>query len=75
MIELPHSRGYIVTMIFPFSKSWCEHHLEPDTEEQNAIILWNYGIYTNRQININKTDIVIKDLKQETNLLIDMITY
>ena len=56
----------------PHPTDWYEHHPQPVTEGDNVTILWEFTIHTDRQINANRPDIVIKDLKQKTCFLIDM---
>ncbi|XP_047480182.1 uncharacterized protein LOC125032840 [Penaeus chinensis] len=51
---------------------WYEHHPESVTEVQDFTILWDYPIHTDRTIQVNRPDIVIKDKKNNTCLLIDM---
>ena len=45
---------------------------EPVTEIKDVNILWDLPINTNMTINVNKSDINEKDLKDKTCLLIDM---
>ena len=52
--------------------NWYEHHPEPVTEGQDFTILWDFPIQTDRTIQANRPDIVIKDKKNNTCLLIDM---
>ena len=56
----------------PHPTNWYEHHPQPVTEGDNVTILWDFTIHTDRQINANRPDIVIKDLKQKTCFLIDL---
>ena len=56
----------------PHAEKWCEHKTPPVVEEENTTILWDFPINTDRTIQANRPDIVIKDYKSRTCLLIDM---
>ena len=53
------------------AKHWYEHKPEPVVETKIATILWDFPINTDRTIKANRPDIVVKDHKQNTCLLID----
>ena len=40
---------------------WCEHKHETVTENEEVTILWDMQIHTDRELSVNKPDIVIKD--------------
>ena len=42
------------------------------TENQTATILWDMPIQTDKEIKVNRSDIVVKDKKERTCMLIDM---
>lgn len=52
--------------------NWYEHHPDAVTEGKNVTILWDFSIQTDRAIQANRPDIVIKDRKNKECLLIDM---
>ena len=52
--------------------NWYEHHPDPVTEGKDVSILWDFPIHTDRTIQANRPDIVIKDKRNNTCLLIDM---
>ena len=54
------------------AEHWYEHHLEPVTEGNDATILWDFTIHTDRSVKANRPDITVKDHKEKTCLLIDM---
>ena len=56
----------------PQAEHWYEHHPEPVTEGNYATILWDFTIHTDRSIKANRPDIVMKDHKEKSCLLIDM---
>ena len=56
----------------PHAEKWHEHKTPPVVEGKNTTILWNFPINTDRAIQANRPDIVIKDYKSSTCLLIDM---
>ena len=43
----------------PHPRNWYEHHPQPVTEGDNVTI-WDFTIHTDRQINANRPDIVVK---------------
>ncbi|XP_066912726.1 uncharacterized protein [Clytia hemisphaerica] len=51
---------------------WYEHHPPAVVESKNVTILWDFPINTDRTIKANRPDIVVKDRKKRTCLLIDM---
>ena len=56
----------------PHADKWYEHKTPPVVEGENTTILWDFPINTDRAIQANRPDIVIKDHKSKTCLLIDM---
>ena len=56
----------------PYAEHWYEHHPEPVTEGNGVTILWDLTIHTDRSINANRPEIVVKDCNKKTGLLIDM---
>ena len=51
---------------------WCEHQPETVTENETVTILWDMQVHTDRTIKANKPDIIIKNKKEKTCMLIDM---
>ena len=51
---------------------WYEHQPETVTENEKVTILWDMQVNTDKTININKPDIIIKDKQEKTCMLIDM---
>ena len=51
---------------------WYEHKPQPVVEGDNVTLLWDSPIRTDRTIQANRPDIIVKDLKEKTCLLIDM---
>ena len=51
---------------------WYEHKPQPVVEGDNVILLWDFPIRTDRTIQANRPDIIVKDFKEKTCLLIDM---
>ncbi len=56
------------------NSNWYEHHPEPVTEgsDLTITILWDLTIHTDRTVQANRPDILIKDRKNNSCLLIDM---
>ena len=52
--------------------SWWEHHPADVVETRDVTILWDFPINTDRTIKANRPDIIVKDRKAKTCLLIDM---
>ena len=48
------------------AEHWYEHHPEPVMEENDATILWDFTIHTDRSVKANRPDITVKDLKEKT---------
>ena len=51
---------------------WYEHEPKTVTENDSVTILWDMPIHTERTIAANRLDIVLKNKKDKTCLLIDM---
>jgi hypothetical protein len=45
---------------------------KPVTEHEDVTVLWNQGIQTDREVLANRPDIIIKNKKDKTCLLIDV---
>ena len=54
------------------SEKCYDHEPETVTENEDATILWDMPIHTDRKITANRPDIVIKDHKTKTCKFIDM---
>ena len=50
----------------------CEHGPGNVTENQTVTILWDMQTQTDKEIKANRPDLVVKDKKERTCLLIDM---
>jgi hypothetical protein len=48
------------------------HIPKPVTEREDITVLWNQGIQTDREVLANRPDIIIKNKKDKTCLLIDV---
>ena len=55
----------------PHAEKWYEHRTTPVVEGENTTILSDFPINTDRTTQANRPDIVIKDYKSRTCLLID----
>ena len=56
----------------PHEEHWWEHKPPPVVEGNSVTILWDFSIHTDRTINANRPDIVLKNHSEKTCLLIDM---
>ena len=52
--------------------NWYADHPEPVTEGKDVSILWDFPVHTDRTIQANRPDIIVKDKKDNICLLIDM---
>jgi hypothetical protein len=41
-------------------------------EQEDVTLLWNQGIHTERKVTPNRPDIIIKNKKEKTRILIDV---
>lgn len=51
---------------------WYEHQPKTVTENDDVTILWDMPIHTDREIRANRPDIIIRNKKDKTCLLLDM---
>ena len=56
----------------PSNKNWYEHETPPVVENEKAAILWDFSIHTDRTINANRPDIIIRDKTNKTCILLDV---
>ena len=56
----------------PTSKEWYKHEPKPVTENDLVTVLWDFAIQTDKTIIANRPDIVIRDKKKKTCILIDV---
>ena len=54
------------------AEHWYQHHPEPVPEGNDATILWDFTIHTDRSVKANRPDTTVKDHKEKTSLLFDM---
>jgi len=51
---------------------WYTHPPKPVYEQEDVIVLWNQGVYTEREFTANSPDVIIKNKKEKTCILIDV---
>ena len=51
---------------------WYIHMPKPVHEEGDITVLWNQAVYTDREVTANRPDIIIKNKKEKTCILIDV---
>ena len=56
----------------PHEGNWWEHKAPKVIENKNATILWHFDIHTDRKVQANRPDIVVKNHNDKTCFLIDM---
>ena len=56
----------------PHERNWWEHKPPKVVENKNATVLWDFDIHTDRTIQANRPDIVVKNHNNKTCFLIDM---
>ena len=54
------------------AEKWYQHEPAKITNKDHITIMWDCPIITDRKINANRPDIVVKNTKTNTSLLIDM---
>jgi hypothetical protein len=54
------------------AENWYSYIPKPVTEHEDVTVLWNQGIQTDREVLANRPDIIIKNKKHKTCLLIDV---
>ena len=57
----------------PYHKNWYEHKPEPSVKTESATILWDFAIHTDRKFDANKPDVTIKDHKNNSCLLVELM--
>ena len=53
-------------------EKYYDHQPASVTENESATLLWDFSIHTDREINANRPDIVIKDKKEQRCILVDV---
>ena len=56
----------------PTTTKWYEHAPETVIENEDVSILWDMPVHTDKEIKANRPDIIVKNKKEKTCLLIDM---
>jgi hypothetical protein len=54
------------------TENWYSHIPKPVSEHEDTTVLWNQGIQTDGEVLANRPDIIIKNKKDKTCLLIDV---
>jgi hypothetical protein len=55
-----------------FQQKYNNNNNKPVSEHEDITVLWNQGIQTDREVLANRPDIIIKNKKDKTCLLIDV---
>ena len=59
--------GYYVKIVTcPTQKKWYEHVLQSVTESTEVTNLWDFTINTDRKIEANQPDVIIKSFEENT---------
>ena len=56
----------------PHERNWWEYKPPKFAENKNATVLWDFDIHTDRTIQANRPDIVVKNHNDKTCFLIDV---
>ena len=56
----------------PHTERWYKHTLEPVVEGKNVTILWDFTVQTDRKIDANRPDIIIKNHEERTCIMMDV---
>jgi hypothetical protein len=51
---------------------WYTHTQKPVCEHEDVTVLSNQGVHTDREVTVNRPDILIKNKKEKTCMLIDV---
>ena len=71
--QVSTSTGFLCkNFCLPRERNWWEHKPPKVIENKNATILWDFDIHTDRKIEANRPDIVVKNHNDKTCFLIDM---
>ena len=54
------------------TEKWYEHTPQPVIESTEVAILWDFTIHTDRKIDANRPDIIIKDHRETTCIMLDV---
>ena len=49
------------------------HMPKPVYEEGDVIVLWNQAVHTEREVTANRPDVIIKNKKEKTCTLLDVV--
>ena len=55
------------------TEKWYEHTPEPVVEGKNVTMLWDFNVHTDRKIDVNRSDIIIKNHDERTCIMMDVI--
>ena len=53
-------------------KKWYKHTAEQVVEGKHVVVLWDFAVHTDRKVDVNRPDIVIKDFKERTYIMLDV---
>ena len=56
----------------PHTEKWYEHTPEPVVERKSVTIPWDFTVQTDRKIDANRLDIVIKNHEERTCIILDV---
>ena len=70
--QVSTSTGICVKTFLPHERNWCEHEPPKVIENKNVTILWDFDIHTDRTIQANRPNIVVKNHNDKINFLIDI---
>ena len=57
----------------PHTERWYEHTLQPVIESTEVTILWDFTIHTDKKIDANRPDIIIKDHREKTCIMLNVV--
>ena len=57
----------------PHTEKWYEHTPQPVIESTKVTILWDFTIHTDSKIDANRPDITIKDHREKTCIMLDVV--
>ena len=51
---------------------WYTHTPKPMYEQEDVTVLWNQAVHTDREVTVNRPDIIIKNEQEKTCILVDV---
>ena len=64
----------MMMIIIIINGTYTQRHMpKPVYEKEDVTVLWNQAVHTDREVTANRPDIIIKNTKEKTCTLIDVV--